>query len=457
MSESVSIEERIPLFPRAAIVRLILPLIVEQFLAVTVGMADTVMVASVGEAAVSGISIVDTLNILLINVFSALATGGAVVASQYLGREDEKMACRASNQLVLVGIVLSTVIATVALVFNRQILAGIYGKIEPQVMDYARTYFYITALSFPFLAVYNGCAAICRSMGNSQISMKVSFLMNAINIVGNAVLIFGFHMEVEGAAISTLTSRMVASLIMVQIVRNPRLQLHIDARLRLGYDPRIIREILHIGIPVAIENSLFQGGKLLVAGLVTSFGTVSIAANAVANTIASFQVIPGSAISLAMVTVVGQAVGARRYEEARKYALKLCGLAMLAHLVICLPMTVCLPWIIGFYGLSEETTRLAYTVSFIHGISCVVIWAPSFALPNALRAANDVKFVMMITLLSMCFCRIVMSYVLGRYAGMGLVGVWTAMILDWVARASIFGWRFFSGGWLRKQKSILAN
>ena len=446
--------DRIPLFSRAAIRRLILPLIVEQFLAVTVGMADTVMVASVGEAAVSGISIVDTLNILLINVFSALATGGAVVASQYLGRKDEKTACLASNQLILVGLLLSSVIAALALVFNRQILTGIYGNIEVQVMDYARTYFYLTALSFPFLAVYNGCAAICRSMGNSQISMKVSALMNAINIVGNAVLIFGFHMKVEGAAISTLTSRVVASVIMVMIVRNPRLQLHIDARLRLGYNRRLIGEILHIGVPVAVENGLFQGGKLLVAGLVSSFGTVSIAANAVAGTIASFQVIPGSAISLAMVTVVGQAVGARRYEEARKYALKLCGTAMLAHLAICLPMTLCLPQIIGFYGMSAETTRLAYLVSLIHGISCVVIWAPSFALPNALRAADDVKFVMLVTLCSMGFCRIVMSYVLGRYFGMGLVGVWTAMILDWVLRACIFGWRFFSGGWLKKQKRL---
>lgn len=190
------------------------------------------------------------------------------------------------------------------------------------------------------------------------------------------------------------------------------------------------------------------------AGLVSSFGTVSIAANAVAGTIASFQVIPGSAISLAMVTVVGQAVGARRYEEARKYALKLCGTAMLAHLAICLPMTLCLPQIIGFYGMSAETTRLAYLVSLIHGISCVVIWAPSFALPNALRAADDVKFVMLVTLCSMGFCRIVMSYVLGRYFGMGLVGVWTAMILDWVVRACIFGWRFFSGGWLKKQKRL---
>lgn len=425
-------------------------MMIEQFLAVTVGMADTIMVASVGEQAVSGISIVDTLNILLINVFTALATGGAVAASHYLGEEDEEKACQASNQLILVGVVLSTLIAVLALIFNRQILHGIYGNIEGTVMGFARTYFYITALSFPFLAVYNGCAAICRSMGNSQISMKVSILMNAINITGNAVLIFGFKMKVEGAAISTLVSRMTASLIMLYIVRNPRLQLHIDARLRLGYKPEIIREILHIGVPVAIENSLFQGGKLLVAGLVSSFGTVSIAANAVAGTIASFQVIPGSAISLAMITVVGQAVGARRLKEAKQYAIKLSGTAMAAHLLICLPMLLFLRPIIGIYNLSPETTNLAWNVSMIHGICCILIWAPSFALPNALRAADDVKFVMCTTLISMALCRIVMSYVLGQYLGLGLVGVWIAMVMDWGVRMVVFSTRFFSNGWLKK-------
>lgn len=440
-------EARVPIFSRKAIMRLIIPLIIEQFLAVTVGMADTIMVASVGETAVSGISIVDTLNILLINVFTALATGGAVAASHYLGEGDEEQACKASNQLVLVGLVLSSAIMAFSLLCNRQILHGIYGNIESGVMNYASTYFYITALSFPFLAVYNGCAAICRSMGNSHISMKVSMLMNAINIIGNAVLIFGFGMKVEGAALSTLTSRVVASLIMLYVVRNPKLQLHIDSRLRLGYHPEVIKEILHVGVPVAIENSLFQGGKLLVAGLVSSFGTVSIAANAVAGTIASFQVIPGSAISLAMITVVGQAIGAKRLKEAKQYAIKLCAAAMGAHFLICVPMLLALPQIIGFYHLSEETAHLAWQVSIIHGISCVLIWALSFALPNALRAAGDVKFVMLTTLVSMALCRIVMSYVLGRYMNLGLVGVWIAMIMDWTVRMIVFSWRFAGNRW----------
>jgi len=331
------------LFSAADIRRLVLPLVVEQFLAVTVGMADTIMIAGVGEMAVSGISLVDVLNILLINVFSALATGGAVVSSHLLGQKKPERACRAANQLILVIVSFSTFLAVVSLIFNYQILAGIYGKLEPQVMDYARTYYYLTAMSFPFLAAYNGAAALCRSMGNSKISMKVSFLMNGMNVVGNAVLIFVFHLEVAGAGISTLTSRVTAALIMIYIIRNEKLPLHIAKNLRLGFDPDMIRQILRIGLPVGIENGLFQGGKLLVAGLISSFGTASIAANAVANTLASFQVIPGTAIGLALVTVVGQSVGAKRYEEAKKYAVRFCFMAMGAHLLICLPTTLLLP------------------------------------------------------------------------------------------------------------------
>lgn len=449
--------EEAPIFSRQAIRRLILPLIIEQFLAVLVGMADTIMVAGVGETAVSGISLVDTLNILLINVFTAMATGGAVIASQELGDENRDEALKASNQLIFVVLVFSTVLMALSLLFNYQILRTIYGKIEPAVMGYARTYYYLTALSFPFLAVYNGSAAICRSMGNSGISMKVSMLMNAINIAGNAFLIYGLHLEVAGAGISTLVSRMTAAVILVWVIRNPKLPLHIDRKFRLGFHPAIIRRIMGIGIPMGVENGLFQGGKLLVAGLVSSFGTTSIAANAVAGTICSFQVIPGSAISLAMITVVGQSVGARRYREAKQYAKNLCLLIMAAHFLICFPMLVFLPRIIGFYNVSQQTAELARIICTLHGLSCVLIWAPSFALPNALRAADDVRFAMCITVASMFLCRIAMSFVLGRYLGLGLIGVWIAMILDWIVRASAYIWRIASGGWLNRHGELIAR
>ncbi|MFR5601995.1 MAG: MATE family efflux transporter [Lachnospiraceae bacterium] len=445
-----------PVFSKAAIRRLIFPLIVEQFLAVTVGMADTIMVTGSGELAVSGISLVDTLNILLINVFTALATGGAVVASHYLGEGKRERACTACNQLILVVFSLSFSLAVLSVVFNYPILHGIYGDLDPQVMGYARTYYYLTACSFPFLGVYNGAAAICRSMGNSKISMKVSVLMNGMNVVGNAILIYGFHMSVEGAGISTLVSRITAAVIMMIIVRDQKLELHIDPRLRLGFSPDIIKNILRVGIPVSVENGLFQGGKLMVAGLVSSFGTVSIAANAVANTIASFQCIAGTAIGLAMITVVGQAVGAGRYQEAKRYAVRLCLLVICAHMAVCIPMLFFLKPIIGFYNVSPETMQLAWQVSMLHGICCMFIWPWSFTLPNALRAADDVRFAMCITMLSMFLCRVAMSWVLGKYFGLGLLGVWIAMILDWVVRGVIYSWRLAAGGWLKNHKARLA-
>ncbi len=324
------------------------------------------MVAGVGETAVSGISLVDTLNILLINVFTAMATGGAVIAAQELGDENRDEALKASNQLIFVVLIFSSVLMVLSLLFNYQILRTIYGTIEPSVMNYARTYYYLTALSFPFLAVYNGSAAICRSMGNSGISMKVSMLMNAINIAGNAILIYGFHLEVAGAGISTLLSRITAAVILVWVIRNPKLPLHIDKNFHLGFHPAVIRRIMGIGVPMGVENGLFQGGKLLVAGLVSSFGTTSIAANAVAGTICSFQVIPGSAISLAMITVVGQAVGAKRYREAKRYAKNFIFLIMGAHFLICFPMLVFLPHIIGLYHVSEQTAELARIICTLH-------------------------------------------------------------------------------------------
>lgn len=444
-----------PLFLRQAIKKLIMPLIIEQFLAVLVGMADTIMVAGVGETAVSGISLVDTLNILLINIFTAMATGGAVVAAQELGDNNQKEAVKASNQLIFVVLVFSAVLMMAALIFNYQILLAIYGSIEPAVMNYARTYFYLTALSFPFLAVYNGSAAMCRSMGNSAISMKVSMLMNAINIIGNGILIYGFRMEVAGAGISTLISRVTAAVIMVLIIRDQSLPLHIDRNFRFGFHPRIMKRILAIGIPMGIENGLFQAGKLMVAGLISGFGTVAIAANAVGGTICSFQVIPGAAISLAMITVVGQAVGAKRYDEAKQYVKKLIRLIMVTHFMICLPMFIFMPQIIGLYHVSPETADLAIRIGYLHGAFCILVWAPANALPNALRAADDVKFAMYCTVASMFLCRIAMSCVLGLYLGLGLMGVWYALVLDWFVKAAVFIWRVASGGWMKHHMEML--
>lgn len=432
--------------------RLILPLVVEQILLVTVGMADTVMVSSVGQEAVSAISLVDSINILLINVFSALGTGGAIVTAQYLGREEDDNASTAAKQLLYVVTAASGVIMVVCLLGNGPILQVLFGTAEPEVMAGARLYFYITALSYPFIGIYNGGAAIFRAMGNSKVSMYCSALMNLINIGGNAILIYGCGVGVEGAAIATLLSRMTAALVILRLLCGGHGRVQIHQLTQPEYHPAMVQGILRVGIPSGLENGMFQIGKVLVQGLVTSFGTVSIAANAMANNIAMIPHVSGSAIGLAMVTVVGQCVGAGEYDQARRYMLRLTGLvyATMGTLEICMGLTAGF-WA-GLFHLPAETTAITVQLVRSFAVFALIFWPTSFALPNGLRAAGDVRFTMLVSALSMWIFRVGFSFFLcGPAVGMGVMGVWLAMYIDWIARCGAFGWRFLSGRWRGQQ------
>ena len=431
--------------------KLILPLIVEQFLAVTIGMADTIMVASTGEAAMSSVSLVDAINILLINIFSALATGGAIGASQYLGREDNKRANVAAKQLLLVTTAMSVFIMAVCLIGRNPILDLIFGKIEPEVMDNCRVYFFWSALSYPFLAVYNAGAALYRSMGNSKVSMLTSTLMNAINIAGNALLIFGFHMGVAGAAIASLFARMVGAVLITCLLRFKPHVIQLEAVFKLDFQPEMIKNILKFGVPTGLENGMFQIGRLMTQGLVATFGLTATTANAIGMSLSAFPQIPGTAIGLAMVTVVGQCIGARRQEEAKRYTLKLTGLAYLAMGALNLVMLALLPVVIGIYNPSPATAALAREL-MLYCIACtILLWPASFVLPNGLRAAGDVRFTMTVSIVSMWAFRIGFSYLLAKGLQMGVLGVWIAMTIDWAFRILCFAIRFFRGKWMNKQ------
>ena len=439
------------MFSNKDLSRLILPLIVEQFLAVTIGMADTVMVSSVGEAAMSGVSIVDTINILLINIFAALATGGAIVTSQYLGRGERKNANAAARQLVFSTAFLSLVIMTLCLVFRRQMLYGIFGHAEQDVMANALVYFLVTALSYPFIAVYNAGAALFRSMGNSRVSMLTSIVMNAVNIIGNAVCIYGLKMGVLGAALPTLLSRITGAVLIMFLLRDNRHPIFITQLTHIRPDWSMIKRILGIGIPNGLENGMFQIGKIIVQSLVTSFGTVAVAANAVANSVGGIPQIPAVAIGLAMVTVVGQCVGAGDYDAARRYIIRLSKYSYLSMFLTNLPFVLALTPIIGCFNLHPETAEVARQVLLSNSACMIFIWVPSFTLPNGLRAANDVKYTMTMSVLSMWIFRVGFSYILGKYLGLGLLGAWCGMYIDWFARAVAFILRFFSGKWKSKQ------
>lgn len=443
-------EKNAIMFDRKQLIKLIVPMVIEQLLAVTVGMADMIMVSGAGEEAVSGISLVNSINVLLIMVFAAMASGGSVVVAQLLGSGDRERACKGANQQMMICILLSTVMMVFALVFNRSILSLIYGRVEAQVMENAVTYFYIIALSFPFLAVYNAGSALFRVMGNSHISMIMSAIMNVINIAGNYVLIYYFQMGVSGVAYATLISRIVAAAVLLMMIRSQKLPVHIDRYFRFGWDTEMLKNIMGIGIPQSLENSMFQIGKLLTQSLISSFGTAAIAANACASTVEMLADIPGSAMGLALVTIVGQCAGAGEYGQARKYTGKLLKVTYLFLILLNVILFGMAGIIAGWYHLTEQGTHYAVQLIRYHSVCCMLIWPLAFTLASALRSAGDAKFTMTSSIISMWVFRIGLAYVIARGFHMGVLGVWIAMTIDWAVRAVLNVIRFRGNRWETK-------
>ena len=438
------------LFDNRALFALILPLVVEQMLAVLVGMADSIMIASVGESAVSGVSLVDGVMLLLINAFSALATGGAVVTGQYLGQKNIEKAGEAAKQLVWFLAFLAVGVMVLLYVAKGFVLYVVFGQITAEVRGYANVYFMIVVASIPFVALYNAGAAIFRVMGNSKVSMQVSIVMNIINFVGNAVLIYGFHRGAEGVAIPTLISRMVAAILILWMLMRKDLPISLPRTLHYRMNGSMVKKILYIGIPNGLENSMFQLGKIMVLSLVSTFGTYAIAANAVSNVVASVQILPGMAMSLAITTVISQCIGASAYDQARYYTKKLHGIAYVCMVVTVGITFLALPLILKIYNLSPVTAEETRKILFFHGCCACLIWPIAFNLPAVFRASGDVKFSMVTSIISMWICRIVFSYILGKYMGFGVFGAWMAMILDWCVRAVCFVIRYRSGKWKGK-------
>ena len=333
------------------------------------------------------------------------------------------------------------------LIFDRQMLNVIFGDVDADVMQHARTYFWITAISYPFLGVYNGGAAVFRAMNNSRISLFVSLLMNIINIGGNAILIYGVGIGVAGAAISTLCARAAAGIIMIVMLLNKNNLVHLTQLQLPQFSKKMVKSILSVAVPTGLEGGMFQVGKLLTGRLVAGFGTTAIAANAICGSIASFANVPGAAIGLAMVTVIGQCVGAKDYVQTKYYTRKLMTIAYIGMGALNLVLLFASPALISFFHVSAETAALCETVMIYSCICTAIAWAPSFALPNMLRAAGDAKYTMGVSMASMWLCRVVLAYVLGQFLNMGLLGVWIAMTIDWVFRDIFFIARYFSGKW----------
>ena len=429
------------IFSRRDLTRLLGPLVVEQILAVMVGMVDVMMVAAVGEAAVSGVALVDSISMLIIQLLSALATGGAVVCSQYVGKHRSDQACQAAGQLVLITAACSLICAAIALIGNRKLLELIFGQAEEAVIANAATYFWLTALSYPFLALYNSGAALFRSMGNSRVSMVVSLIMNGINIVGNAICIFGLGMGVEGVAIPTLVSRMVAAVMIMILVRHPDNVIRVTSISQLRPRKDMVGKILSVGIPSGLENGMFQFGKLFLQSLVSTLGTADIAGFAVASNLVTLEYLAGNALGLGLITIVGQCVGAGEVEQAKSYTKKLLVINYLAAAVVCLVIVAFRNPIVSFYNLSQEAAVLTASLLVVHSVA-MIVWPPAFVVPNALRAGMDTRFTMTVSVFSMWAFRIGFGYLFVKAFHFGVLGIWYGMFIDWVFRAALFVWRF---------------
>lgn len=424
------------LFSKSQLFRLIWPLVIEQLLLELVGMVDVVMVASLGEAAVSGVSLVDSINQLLIQFLAALAAGGTVVCSQFLGKRDGQNANRSVGQLLSLSVFAASLLSIVFLLSGRSMLRLIFGSVEDAVMDNAAIYFRLTACSFPFLALYNSCAALFRAMGNSRTPMNTSLFMNGLNIVGNAICIFGLKMGVLGVAVPTLISRIAASVLIFSLLQKPGNQIRLLDLRDLIPQKTLILRILGIGIPGGIENSLFQLGKLMLQSLVSTLGTASIAGFAVASNLVAFLYLPGHALQFALTAVVGQCVGARESRQASMYVREFMLINYVFLAFMASAMLLGRYPLAGIYQLSPEATEIAAGLIFSHCLA-MVVWPPAFVPPHALRAAGDARFTMVVSIFSVWTFRVALAYLFVKGFGGSIHFIWYAMYIDWVFRAIV--------------------
>lgn len=429
--------------------RLLIPLIIEQVLTALMGTVDTMMVSQVGEAAISGVSLVDTINKLMQFLFTALATGGTIVVAQYLGRQDKKHSDLAGQQVLLTALFFGLAIMILCLICRKWALHLIFGQVEEAVMTAAEDYFLVTVFSYPFLALYNASAALYRSTGNSRLPMTVSICSNILNVVGNAVFLFVLNMGVTGAALSTVISFALSAVVMLIFQRRPNQAIEVGKLTRIRPNWRLMMMVLRIGLPTGVENAMFQFGKIMVQSTVSTLGTTAIAANAIVTVLEYMSSMPSTAIGTGLMTVAGQCIGAGRLDEAKGYIRKLTGigaLALLASDLIIMGLTF--P-VVSLSGMDSAASSLTITVMVVITIVKPFLWPLSFLPLNGMRAAGDVRFGMIVSTISMWVLRVGLTMLLCRVLNVGLIGIWIGYFADWFARSIIFTARYFSGRWTK--------
>ncbi len=425
------------LFDRRQLFKLLWPLVVEQLLTVLVGVIDVFMVAYVGEATVAGVSLVDSVNYLFIQVLFALTAGGTVVCAQFVGAQDLSDVGRSCANLMLVTVSGMTVVSLVLVLGGPQILSAIFGSVSEDIMENALIYLNFTASSLPFMALFYSVAAAFRANGETRLSMTASLLMNFINVVGNAVCIFGLHMGVVGVALPTLLSRIAASAFMLWLFQRPTNKVRFTSLRQFKPDWQIVKRILSIGVPGGVESGLFNVGKVLLQSLVSTLGTASIAAYAVASSLVTFLYLPGNALGVGLMTIVGQCEGMGDRAQGRRYAKKLLGLNYVMVAFVGAALAFGIGFWIGLYNLSPEASALAAQLVVAHSIA-MAIWPPAFLLPSYFRSVNRATFPLVVAIATMVVVRVGLAYLFVGYFGLGLIWVWYAMFADWAVRLVVF-------------------
>lgn len=437
------------MFSNRDLCKLLVPLMIEQFLTSLIGTIDTMMVSNLGSAAVSGVSLVDSINKLVIFLFTALATGGSIVCSQYWGRGDRPNSTKAAQQVMLSVTVLALLVMAVGLPFRMGLLRLIFGTVEADVMDAAGDYFLVTILSYPFIALFDAGAALFRAEGNSGLPMKISLCTNLVNITGNALFMFVLDMGVSGAALATLISYALGAAVILFFLHKPGQTVAIGRFRDIRPDFRMIWLVLCIGIPTGIENAMFQFGKLAVQSTVSTLSTAAIAANAIVVVLELMTSMPSMGVGTGLMTVVGKCMGAGKPDEARYYTKKLTLWAFLIMVVMNWLIFALTPAVTSMAKLDAETAGMTIRVMLIISIAKPLLWPLAFVPANGMRAAGDVKFGMVTSTVSMWVFRLGFAIVLCRYMGLGLVGIWTGYFVDWFVRSVVFTARFMSGKWSR--------
>lgn len=435
------------MFSNKDLKNLIAPLFLEQLLIALVGIADVFVIGFVGEAAVSGVSLVNSFNTIFLNLFTALASGGAVVISQYIGHKDKEHAGQAASQLLTASVILSVAISVVILLTNASLMRLMFGKVDADVMDACVTYLRISAYSYPALAIYNAGAVLYRSFGKTSTTMYISILANIINVIGNCIGVFGLHAGVVGVAVPSLVSRCFSAVVITILCFSAKNPVSYLGSWIMKLDVSLQKKILRIAVPNGVESGVFQLVKVALSSVVALFGTYQIAANGVAQSIWSLAALVCVTMGPVFITVIGQCMGAGDIEQAEMYFRKLTKITLVFAIAWNALIFAVTPVFMSFYALEDQTKRLVILLVLIHNIFNAVAFTFADPLGKGLRATGDVKFTTATSLFTTIGVRLIFSIIFGIWLNLGVIGIAFAMCLDWSVRGIIFWWRFKQGKW----------